>query len=275
MSPAPATAPSRRTTSPTKRRNLSSVRPPRRVSGPASGRRTTPAAPAHRLPRPLAAVARVIARVSRHPLIDRVISGRWSIALIAFALIGIVTLQLGLLKLNVGVGRSLEREQTLERENATLGIENAELASPERIRQLATRLGMSAVSLTELRFVGAAHGSHAAAAAAARLHAPVHPAGETGAQPSTRAGSEASASGEASSSETSSGEASSGETSSGETSSSETSSSEASSGEASGDEATGAGTSSSSESQSRETASAESPSPTGGEGQASEAGQGG
>ena len=129
-SPPPATVPSRRTTALPKGRGLSSVRPPRRVSGPAPGRRSAPPAPRSRLPRPLAALARGVGRVSRHPLIDRVITGRWSIAVIAFALIGIVTLQLGLLKLNVGVGRSLEQEQTLERENATLGIENAELASP-------------------------------------------------------------------------------------------------------------------------------------------------
>jgi cell division protein FtsL len=231
------------------------------VSGPSPPRRTTPAAPQRRLPRPLLALARGLARVSRHPLTDRVISGRWSIALIAFALIGIVTLQLGLLKLNVGVGHSLERAQTLERENATLGIENAELASPERIRQLAVRLGMSPVSLTQLRFVRAAHGHAAAAGAAARLHAPAHPAGQTGA---TSTGGEAS-SGETSSGETSGSEASGGEASSGEGSSS----SEASSGE------TASGVAPSSEAPSGETASAEASSPSGAEGQASETGAGG
>ena len=148
-------------------------------------------------------------------MLDRMIRGRWSIAVIAFALIGIVTLQIGLLKLNVGIGRSLERERTLERENATLGIENAELASPERIRQLAARLGMSPVSLTELRFLRTSHVPGGAAAAAARLHTPVHPAGEsethsvkhTGAE----AGSEEAAGGESSSSESAHTETASGE----------------------------------------------------------------
>jgi len=255
MSPAPATAPSRRTTAPSRRRGLSSVRSPRRVSGPASGRRTTPAVPPRGLPRPLRALAHGIARVSRHPLIDRVISGRWSIALIAFALIGIVTLQLGLLKLNVGVGRSLEREQTLERENATLAIENAELTSPERIRQLATRLGMSSVSLTELRFLRAAHSPGAAAGAAARLHAPAHPAGEAASGSATHASSETSAGEGSSSSESSSGESSSGESSSGESSAGDASSGEASSGEAPSSEAASAEASSpaSSEEQPAET----------------------
>ncbi len=266
MSPAPATAPSRRTAAPAGGRGLSSVRAPRRVSGPSPPRRTTPAAPQRRLPRPLLALGRGLARLSRHPLTDRVISGRWSIALIAFALIGIVTLQLGLLKLNVGVGHSLERAQTLERENATLGIENAELASPERIRQLAVRLGMSPVSLTQLRFLRASHGHAAAAGAAARLHAPAHPAGETGA---TSTGSEASSS-ETSSSEGSSSETSSSEGSGSEASSSETSSSaEASSGETASSEAP------SSEASSGETASAEASSPSGAEGQVSETGAGG
>ncbi len=261
MSPAPATAPSRRTTALPKGRGLSSVRAPRRVSGPASGRRSIPPAPRSRLPRSLAALPRGVGRVSRHPLVDRVITGRWSIAVIAFALIGIVTLQLGLLKLNVGVGRSLEQEQTLERENATLGIENAELASPERIRQLATRLGMSPVSLTQLRFLRAAHDPGAAAGAAAKLHAPAHPAGETGAGSSTHTSSESSTSGEASSAGATSAEGASSEPSSGA--------------QASSAEAPSSATSSGGEASSSETASAEVSSPSGGEGQAPETGAGG
>ncbi len=259
MSPAPATAPSRRTTAPSRGRRLSSVRSPRRVSGPASGRRTKPPVLHRELPRPLRALARGIARVSRHPLIDRVISGRWSIALIAFALIGIVTLQLGLLKLNVGVGRSLEREQTLERENATLAIENAELTSPERIRQLATRLGMGSVSLTELRFLRAAHSPGAAAGAAARLRAPVHPAGEAPSGSATHASSETSAGAESSSGESSGGEASSAEAPSSEAPSAEAPSSEAPSSEAPSGEA----------------ASAEASTPASSEAQTSETGAGG
>jgi len=238
VSPAPATAPKRRTTAPVRGRGLSSVVAPRRVSGPASGRRPVAPAPRRRPPGLLTALARGAARVSRHPLVDRVIGGRWSIVVIAFALIGIVTLQLGLLKLNVGVGRSLERERTLERENATLGIENAELASPERIHELARRLGMSSVALTQLRFLRAAHDRSAAAGAAARLRSPVHPATPAGSEASSGEGSAAEASGsEASSTEASSGEVSSGEASSGEASSAasstETASSEASSAEAS------------------------------------------
>ena len=237
MSPTPAAAPSRRTAAPVRGRGLSSVRPPRRLSGPVSGRRSGPPGPGSRLPRPLGAFARGLARLSRHPLVERVIGGRWSIAVIAFALIGIVTLQLGLLKLNVGVGRSLERERTLERENATLGIENAELASPERIRQLATRMGMSPVALTQMRFLRSSHDPGAAAGAAARLHAPVHPAGEAEARSSDLASSEASGGEGSGTEEASSSEASGGEASGGEASGSEASGSEASGAESSGSEA--------------------------------------
>ncbi len=243
MSPAPATARSRTTTQAGSRR-LAPVRPPRRVSGPSSGRRPLPAAPRGTLPRPLAASARAIARAARHPLVDRIITGRWSIAVIAFALIGIVTLQLGLLKLNVGIGRSLEKERTLERENATLGIENAELASPERIRQLAVRLGMSPVALSQLRFLRAPHDPAASARAAARLHASVHPAGEAEAHSSTDAsgeahGSETTAT-ETTATETASGGAAGAEAARTEAGDGEAPSSEASSSEASGSPPAGA-----------------------------------
>ncbi|HUH81087.1 MAG TPA: hypothetical protein VLZ06_07155 [Solirubrobacteraceae bacterium] len=155
--------------------------------------------------------------------------------MIAFALIGIVTLQLGFLKLNVGVGQSLQRERTLERENATLGIENAELASPDRIRQLAARLGMSPVALTQLRFLRAEHDAGAAAGAASRLHSPAHPASEP--EP---AGSEA-ASAEAGSSEAASSEAASSEASATEAASSESAGSESASTETEGADASSSG----------------------------------
>src|SRR5271166_5256102 len=113
---------------------------PRRVSGPA--RRQGSSGPvrsrageqvglAHRLLASLESLPR------RLPL-----GGRAWIALVAFALIGIVTLQLGLLKLNAGIGRAIEHQALLQRENAALSIENSELAASDRITSQATRLGM-------------------------------------------------------------------------------------------------------------------------------------
>ena len=80
-------------------------------------------------------------RVSRH----RALGGRTWIGLVAFALIGIVTLQLGLLKLNAGIGRALQREAVLQRENAALSIENSELAASGRVTSWAARAGMEPV----------------------------------------------------------------------------------------------------------------------------------
>lgn len=83
------------------------------------------------------------------------IGGRTWIGLVAFALIGIVTLQLGLLKLNAGIGRALEHEALLQRENAALSIENSELAASGRVTSQAATLGMELVPTGALRFLQA------------------------------------------------------------------------------------------------------------------------
>ena len=91
--------------------------------------------------------------VSEHTLLDRLIRGRIWIALIAFALIGIVTLQLLVLQLNASIGRALVREAQLQRGNAAYSIENSELASGERVESQAARLGMQLVPVGALRFL--------------------------------------------------------------------------------------------------------------------------
>ncbi len=175
-------------------------RGPRRVSGPA--RRPTPARPARS--RGVAADAGLIygliaslEGLAQHRLIDRLIRGRIWIGLVAFALIGIVTLQLGLLRLNGGIGRALEHEAMLQRENAALSIENSELAAGERIQSRAARLGMVNVPSGALSFL-VAHPHSDATKAAAALNST--------ARASTEGGEEASAAstvGESSESQTS------------------------------------------------------------------------
>jgi cell division protein FtsL len=81
------------------------------------------------------------------------IRGRTWIVLIAFALIGIVTLQLLVLRLNANIGSALVREAQLQRENAALSIESSELAAGERVESLATRMGMQLVPEGALRFL--------------------------------------------------------------------------------------------------------------------------
>jgi hypothetical protein len=83
----------------------------------------------------------------------RALGGNTWIALVAFALIGIVTLQLGLLKLNAGIGRALEHEALLQRENAALSIENSELAAGDRVTSRAVTLGMEAIPTGALHFL--------------------------------------------------------------------------------------------------------------------------
>jgi hypothetical protein len=94
-----------------------------------------------------------LGRLPEHRLLDRLIRGRLWIALVAFALIGIVTLQLGLLKLNAGIGHALQREASLQRDNAALSIENSELASGSLVESGASRLGMEMVPVGALRFL--------------------------------------------------------------------------------------------------------------------------
>jgi hypothetical protein len=97
--------------------------------------------------------------------------GRIWIGVVAFALIGIVTLQLGLLKLNASIGRGLEREALLQRENAALSIENSEIAASARVESRAQAAGMELVPPGLLRFLSVRPG-HDASQAAALLRQP-------------------------------------------------------------------------------------------------------
>jgi hypothetical protein len=192
--------------------------------------------------------------LAQHRLLDRLIRGRVWIGLVAFALIGIVTLQLGLLKLNGGIGRALEHEALLQRENATLSIENSELAAGTRVESHAAHLGMSLAPVGALHFLSAddrGDVDKAAAALAGAAHAAVQAREARAAE--SRASTEAEASSEAAGTE-SSGEgaaaaatseseagpessAATSESSSGESSSSESSTSEPESSSAASSEA--------------------------------------
>ena len=132
-------------------------RVPRRASGAARGAR--PGHSAHPAADDAGAIglglAGALASLSRHRLLDRLISGRAWIAFVAFALIGIVTLQLGLLKLNGGIGRALEHEALLQRQNAALSIEDSELEGGGQVQSRAARIGMELAPLGGLVFLAA------------------------------------------------------------------------------------------------------------------------
>jgi hypothetical protein len=171
----PAAAPAVRARPLAPSRPLVPTRRPRRVSGP-----VRPAAPA-RSAQPVrehggglvVGLLELLRGISRHRLLDRLIRGRAWIVLVAFALLGIVTLQLALLKLNTSIGRSLERGALLQRENAALSIENSELAAGGRVESTAAKLGMSLVPAGTLKFLTARPHEDPARAAGA-LSAPVH-----------------------------------------------------------------------------------------------------
>jgi cell division protein FtsL len=153
---------------------------PRRISGPVRAparqptRQSTPAAAP--LERGLVlGLLDALGSVASHGAVDRLIRGRIWIGVIAFALIGIVTLQLLVLQLNAGIGRTLVREAQLQRGNAALSIEDSELAGGERVESKAARLGMQLVPVGSLRFLTSYPPADIARAAAA-LNTPVHAA---------------------------------------------------------------------------------------------------
>jgi hypothetical protein len=184
----PATAASRSLarTAPGSRRPI--VHHPRRVSGPSrpsgAARVGTAAAvavpgvalPAQRpAPKPRRAPARKRTRgsadvapgialralgalqtLSASVLLDRLIRGRIWIGLLAFSLIGIVAMQLVVLELNTGIGRTLTREATLQRENAQLGIEDSMYSAESRVAPLAAGAGMTLAPAGSVHFVQAA-----------------------------------------------------------------------------------------------------------------------
>lgn len=195
-------------------------RRPRRVSGPA---RQPVRAPERSVESERGLALGLLAglrSLSSNPSLDRLIRGRTWIALIAFALIGIVTLQLLVLKLNANIGHALVQEGQLQRENAALSIESSELAAGERVESQAVHLGMQLVPEGALRFLSIDPHADIARAAAA-LSAPVHSAstsssGEASAASTTEA-SATSATETSTGSSTETGSGAAGENAAGET----------------------------------------------------------
>ncbi len=120
--------------------------------------------------------------------LDRLIGGRAWIAVIAFALIGIVGMQLWVVKLGVGIGRAVEHTQLLQQENSALSAEDSALSSGERTERLALAKGMVPASPAVLHF-DTLRGPLDARLAAAALAKPV----QTQTTGSTSVGAETSA----------------------------------------------------------------------------------
>ena len=122
----------------------------RRVSGASA------AAPAVALPvRVLNAPFARAARARTGSLLDALLSGRGWIALVFVLLAGIVFFNVDLLQMNRDIARDADRISALKRENARLLVDEARLASSERIQEAAAQLGFVLPAPGEVRYLKA------------------------------------------------------------------------------------------------------------------------
>jgi hypothetical protein len=130
MTPPAAAAPRTRTTR--------TAAPPRRVSGPMRRRAHAPAGPP-----PLALrIGGAVHGLAEHRLLERIIRGRAWIAIVGVGLIGIVFMQVSMLRLNAGIGRAVDTATRLERDNSVLRGTISELSSGDHIEAEAARMGL-------------------------------------------------------------------------------------------------------------------------------------
>ena len=140
-------------------RTAPAPRLPRRISGPALKPRAVSA------PKPVTGVFERIRALPDHRVIDRLLRGRVWICFVGVALMGIVAMQVSLLKLNSGISRAVETSATLERQNSGMEASIARLASGERIRTGADRRGMVTPAAGEVKYVRVRGGADATRAA--------------------------------------------------------------------------------------------------------------
>jgi cell division protein FtsL len=128
-------------------------------------------------------MAGVAVDVSASRAMDRLVRSRVWIGIIAFGLIGLVAMQVSLLKLNSGIGRAVQTSSTLERSNATLRAEISTLSAGDRIQKLAEAQNMVMPAPSDITYLRAGSTSADAVRAARQMHAPdpALPAGFAGA----------------------------------------------------------------------------------------------
>jgi hypothetical protein len=139
---------------------------PRRISGPIARPRAVPTPP-----RPVTGVFDRIKALPDHRVIDRLLRGRVWICFIGVALMGIVAMQVSLLKLNSGISRAVETSATLERQNSDMEARIARLASGERIRAAADSSDMVTPAAGEVHYLRVRGGTDGRLAAR-RMRAP-------------------------------------------------------------------------------------------------------
>jgi cell division protein FtsL len=125
-------------------------------------------------------------RIGDARLLDRLVRGRAWIAIMAIGLIGIVFMQVSLLKLNAGISRAVTAADTLDRQNSSLREEISKLDSGERVQDAAAKLGMVTPAAGDVHYLNGAEASGARAAAAIKPPAAVAPAAATVAPAATQ-----------------------------------------------------------------------------------------
>ena len=154
-------------------------RPPRRISGPGRAKRdprasATAATAVGRPPFAMRLGARAM-RVGDARLLDRLVRGRAWIALMAIGLIGIVFMQVSLLKLNAGISRAVTAADTFDRQNSSLREDISKLDSGERIQAVAAKLGMVTPAAGDVHYLDGRGADGARAAASIKPPDPVTP----------------------------------------------------------------------------------------------------
>jgi len=80
--------------------------------------------------------------LAEHRLLERIIRGRAWIAILAVGLIGIVFMQVSMLRTNAGIGAAVETAGRLERENSAMRATISALSAGDRIEAEAFKLGL-------------------------------------------------------------------------------------------------------------------------------------
>jgi len=156
----------------------------RRVSGPGHDARTLDPRP--RLlpsPRPLRAVAgggaAIASRaaglalgVSGSRAMDRLVRSRVWIVILGFGLIGIVAMQVSLLKLNTGISRAVNAMSTLERSNSALRLDVSQLTATDRIQRMASDKGFVMPAPVDVHYLRAGDLERDGRRAARNMRAP-------------------------------------------------------------------------------------------------------
>jgi len=105
-----------------------------------------------------------------HALLDRIIRGRAWIPLLGVLLVGIVAMQVEVLKLNAGIGRSLDRATALQGQNEQLRASVSELSDEQRIESMAAEKGMVMAAPAQIKFLKT--GAATTAQALSSIHQP-------------------------------------------------------------------------------------------------------